>query len=128
MVFKKCLLREKGYVSDFHVDYLHSFISGHSGGSHVAVSQLQVRCRENNYKWNKNSDNFFLYAPQTNCLHYQGLILLDAVDGNNPIPENITMYVITPGQKVNFTIPTLQVVTGLDPVIGNGILKTKKVE
>lgn len=55
---------------------------------------------------------------QTNCLHYQGLILLDAVDGNNPIPENITMYVITPGQKVNFTIPTLQIVTGLDPVVG----------
>uniref|UniRef100_A0A0P6DNC3 Arylacetamide deacetylase n=1 Tax=Daphnia magna TaxID=35525 RepID=A0A0P6DNC3_9CRUS len=89
------LHNQEGYVSDFHVDCLHSFISGHSGGSHVAVSQLQ-----------------------TNCLHYQGLILLDAVDGNNPIPENITMYVITPGQKVNFTIPTLQIVTGLDPVVG----------
>lgn len=55
---------------------------------------------------------------QTNCLNYQGLILLDAVDGNNPIPENITMFVITPGQKVNFTVPTLQIVTGLDPVVG----------
>jgi hypothetical protein len=54
-------------------------------------------------------------------LHYKGLILVDAVDGNNPIPENVTMYVITPGQKVNFTIPTLEIVTGLDPIIGESI-------
>ncbi|EFX74152.1 hypothetical protein DAPPUDRAFT_109234 [Daphnia pulex] len=89
------LHNQEGYISDFHVDYLHSFIGGHSGGSHVAVAQFQ-----------------------TNCLNYQGLILIDAVDGNSPIPENITMFVITPGQKVNFTVPTLQIVTGLDPVIG----------
>lgn len=55
---------------------------------------------------------------QTDCLHYRGLILLNAVDGNSPYPENITLYVITPGQKVNFTVPTLQIVTGYDPVPG----------
>jgi hypothetical protein len=37
------LFEKKGYISDFHVDYLHSFIGGHSGGSHVAVAQFQVR-------------------------------------------------------------------------------------
>lgn len=87
------LKKQEGYVSDFHVDYLHSFLSGHSAGTHVAITQLQK-----------------------NCLNYQGLILIDAVDGNNPIPENVTITVITPGQKVNFTVPTLQIVTGLDPV------------
>lgn len=45
------------------------------------------------------------------------------MDGNNPIPENVTLTVITPGQKVNFTVPTLQIVTGLDPVIGESIAK-----
>nr|CAH0100765.1 unnamed protein product [Daphnia galeata] len=89
------LHNQEGYVSDFHVDYLHSFIGGHSAGNHAAVAQLQ-----------------------TDCLHYQGLILVDAVDGNSPFPENVTKYVITPGEKVNFTIPTLEIVTGLDPVPG----------
>ncbi|XP_057366130.1 uncharacterized protein LOC130686987 [Daphnia carinata] len=89
------LHKQEGYVSDFHVDYLHSFLSGHSAGTHVAVLQFQK-----------------------NCMNYQGLILIDAVDGNSPIPENVTLTVIAPGQKVNFTVPTLQIVTGLDHVIG----------
>ena len=46
------------------------------------------------------------------------MILIDPVDGNSPIPENVTMSVITPGEKVNFTVPALQLVTGFDPVPG----------
>lgn len=52
------------------------------------------------------------------CRNYRGLVLIDPVDGDAPIPENVNMSVITPGQKVNFTLPTLQLVTGLDPVPG----------
>ena len=37
-----CCAYHLGYVSDFHVDYLHSFIGGHSAGNHAAVAQLQV--------------------------------------------------------------------------------------
>ena len=42
---------------------------------------------------------------------------MSPVDGADPfgILDN---FVITPGEKVNFTIPTLQIVTGFDPIPG----------
>ncbi len=43
------LLMILGYDPDFHIDYLHSFIGGHSAGSHVAVTQLQVK-----FQWQIN--------------------------------------------------------------------------
>ncbi len=44
-----------------------------------------------------------------------GQILLSPVDGADPIGLN-PVVAITPGEKVNYTIPTLQIVTGFDPV------------
>ena len=40
---------------------------------------------------------------------------MSAVDGADPFGLN-PLYSITPGVKVNYTIPTLQQVAGLDPV------------
>lgn len=37
------------------------------------------------------------------------------MDGADPLGIN-PVFVITPGEKVNFTVPTMQIVTGLDPI------------
>lgn len=47
---------------------------------------------------------------------------MSPVDGADPYGI-LPLYVITPGEKVNFTIPTLQLVTGFDPI--PGIYKVK---
>jgi chlorophyllase len=84
-----------GYDPDFYIDHHNSFIGGHSAGCHVPVAQLQAH-----------------------CLNFRGQVLLSPVDGADPFGY-IPIAVITPGEKVNFTIPTLQMVVGLDPVPGN---------
>ena len=38
------------------------------------------------------------------------------MDGSYPFDETAS-YAITPGQKVNYTVPTVQLVTGFDPII-----------
>jgi len=54
-------------------------------------------------------------------LNFIGQILLSPVDGADPYGIR-PIFVITPGEKVNYTIPTLQIVTGLDPVPSSIIL------
>ena len=83
------------YDPHFYIDHHNSFIGGHSAGCHVPVAQLQAH-----------------------CLNFRGQILLSPVDGADPLGY-IPIAVITPGEKVNYTIPTLQMVVGLDPVPGN---------
>ena len=51
------------------------------------------------------------------------MVLMSPVDGADPFGI-LQHFVITPGEKVNFTIPTLQIVTGLDPSPGKYILNT----
>jgi len=41
--------------------------------------------------------------------------LYDPVDGADPLGIR-PIFVITPGEKVNFTVPMMQIVTGLDPI------------
>lgn len=52
---------------------------------------------------------------QAHCLNFKGQLLYDPVDGADPLGIN-PVFVITPGEKVNFTVPTMQIVTGLDPI------------
>ena len=73
-------------------------MSGHSAGAHIPVAELQQNCR-----------------------NFKGLMLLNPVDGADPFGI-LPITVITPGEPVNFTIPTLQVVVGLDNVVGNSNL------
>jgi len=88
-------LHLKGFNRQMHVDYLNSFISAHSSGAHVPVAQFLAH-----------------------CLNFKGQILYDPVDGADPLGIR-PIFVITPGEKVNFTVPTMQIVTGLDPIPSN---------
>ena len=53
---------------------------------------------------------------QAHCLNFQGLILLDPVDGGVDIQSMTPYFVITPGELVNFTVPTLEIVAGYDTI------------
>lgn len=86
-------LHKEGYDSELNVDYLNSLFASHSSGSHIALAQLE-----------------------TECLNFRGLVLLSPVDGGDPYGE-LPYFVITPGQKVNFSIPTMQLVAGLDHLV-----------
>ena len=44
-----------------------------------------------------------------------GQVLLSPVDGSYPFDDTAS-YVITPGEKVSYTIPTVQIVNGFDPI------------
>ena len=43
------------------------------------------------------------------------------MDGADPLGIN-PVFVITPGEKVNFTVPTMQIVTGLDPIASSKLI------
>lgn len=88
-------LHLKGFNIRMKVDYLNSFIGAHSAGAHVPVAQFEAH-----------------------CLNFKGQLLYDPVDGADPLGIN-QVFVITPGEKVNFTVPTMQIVCGLDPIASN---------
>lgn len=71
--------------------------AGHSAGAHTVVALLKTE----------------------GCGAFKALVLLDPVDGADPmgiIPE----YCITPGELLNFALPTLHLAAGFDPVPGKG--------
>ncbi|XP_037069016.1 chlorophyllase-2-like [Pollicipes pollicipes] len=75
------------------VDFNRTTMLAHSAGAHVVVSYLERQC-----------------DADTNV---KGLALMSPVDGVDPFGF-IKEYCITPGQKVNFTLPTLVLTAGLD--------------
>ena len=73
-----------------------TLVGGQSAGCHVAGQMLQDRCGR-----------------------AKGLILMDPVDGYDPYGIVTNQNLITPGRKLNFTIPTLLTRSGLDPKKSN---------
>ena len=69
----------------------------HSAGSHVVVSYMEGFCEE-----------------ETSV---KSLVLMSPVDGADPYGI-VDDYCITPGQRVNFTIPALVLTAGLDATKG----------
>lgn len=43
---------------------------------------------------------------------------MSPVDGGDPLGE-LPYFVITPGEKVNFTVPTLELITEFDEVVSS---------
>ncbi|CAG7832824.1 unnamed protein product [Allacma fusca] len=88
-------LRKQGAPDDFSIDFSNSIIMGHSAGNHQNVNFLKL-----------------------SCANFSAQILLSPVDGADPfglIPE----YCITPGEKLNYVMPTLTIQAGLDPKKGS---------
>jgi len=63
----------------------------------------------------------FVKLLEEECSLIQGMALVDPVDGADPWGW-INDYVITPGQLLNFSVPTLILGTGLGPISRHGIL------
>jgi hypothetical protein len=83
-----------GAPQGFSIDFSKSLLVGHSAGNHQNVNFLKETC-----------GNFIAE------------ILLSPVDGADPFGL-IDEFTITPGQKLNFVLPTLTVQAGLDPKRG----------
>lgn len=87
-------LYDEGVPQDVTLDFQTLLAGAHSAGSHVLVSYLKEHCG-----------------------NFKGMQLSSPVDGADPlglIPE----YCITPGETLNFNIPTLHIAAGYDPVPG----------
>jgi len=87
-------LHESGLNSGLELDFDNVIIMGHSSGAHVVVEFLKHHCES-----------------------VRGQILFSPVDGVDPFGL-IHDFAITPGQYVNYALPTLVMVTGLDEVPG----------
>lgn len=49
-------------------------------------------------------------------MNFKGQILLNPVDGGYDFSSMTPYFVITPGEKVNFTVPTLEISAGYDTI------------
>jgi len=87
-------LEEDGIGGGVSFDHRTLFLISHSAGGHVAVEYLKHHCGD-----------------------VKGQILLSPVDGFDPFGL-INMFAITPGQYLNFNLPTLVLMCGLDAVSG----------
>nr|XP_027215328.1 chlorophyllase-1, chloroplastic-like [Penaeus vannamei] len=86
---------QHGVSEEVVVDFGTLLGAGHSAGAHTLVALLKAK----------------------GCGAFKALVLLDPVDGADPmgmIPE----YCITPGEPLNFALPTLHLAAGFDPVPG----------
>ncbi|CAL4166029.1 unnamed protein product, partial [Meganyctiphanes norvegica] len=87
-------LHREGVPEDVHLDMQTLIGGGHSSGAHGIVSYLQETCG-----------------------NFKALILQDPVDGADPYGI-IHDFAITPGEKLNFALPTYHLSAGLDPTTG----------
>ena len=88
-------LQNSGLNPDFHMDFEHTFVMGHSSGNHITINYLKLGCH-----------------------NVKGMVLISPVDGVDPFGF-IQNYCITPGEKLPFATPTLVISSGLDSVPGN---------
>jgi len=72
------------------------FIMGHSAGNHIAVN----------------------YLKRKGCRDFLAAVHLSPVDGTDPFGIIQTEFCITPGQLLNYDLPSLIVMAGLDPIPG----------
>jgi len=73
-----------------HIDNDDVFLMGHSSGSHVIVEYLKHHCNK-----------------------VKGQILFSPVDGLDPFGL-VELFAITPGEYLNYEVPTLVIMAGLD--------------
>ena len=85
-------LRKDARVS---LDHSRSTLACQSAGCRIAVS----------------------FLSEQGCRNFRSLVMISPVDGMDPFGI-IQRFVIQPGEKVPFTIPSLTIATGLDPVPG----------
>ncbi|CAL8118056.1 unnamed protein product [Orchesella dallaii] len=78
------------------LDFTKMVIMGHSAGNHINVN----------------------YLKRKGCRNFVASIHLSPVDGVDPFGIIPGDFCITPGEYVNFNIPTLVVKAGLDPIPG----------
>ncbi|KAG7155453.1 chlorophyllase-2-like [Homarus americanus] len=83
-------LHNSGINDTVHLDLDNLVVGGHSAGAHVQVEYLKSTCGK-----------------------FKGQVFMSPVDG-------LTVFCITPGQTLNYIIPTLHLAAGLDNVPGVG--------
>jgi len=88
------LIETAGSDPGMTLDFERMIIMGHSAGNHINVNYLKQNCR-----------------------NFVANIMLSPVDGADPFGI-IDEYCITPGEFLNFNMPTLVIQAGLDPVPG----------
>merc|ERR1712241_400700 len=95
-------LIEKGFNATFQIDFENTFMFAHSSGNHIITNYMKLGCH-----------------------NVKGISMLSPVDGVDPYGF-VQEYCITPGEKLNFEVPTLIMTSGLDgiPGISNTGLKS----
>ncbi|XP_042887636.1 chlorophyllase-2-like [Penaeus japonicus] len=87
-------LHHNGVHEDVHLDLDNLAVGGHSAGAHVLVEYLKAGCGK-----------------------FKAQVLMSPVDGVDAAGL-IPIFCITPGQTLNYAIPTLHLAAGLDSVGG----------
>jgi hypothetical protein len=80
----------------YYPDFNKMFFIGHSAGNHIGVN----------------------YFKRKGCRNFLANIHLSPVDGTDPFGVIDGDFAITPGQLLNYEIPSLVVKAGLDPIPG----------
>ena len=91
-----------GFNANFQIDFENTFLFAHSSGNHIITNYMKLGCH-----------------------NVKGISMLSPVDGVDPYGF-VQEYCITPGEKLNFEVPTLIMTSGLDGIPGNETLKGKK--
>jgi len=91
-------LHKDGFNSGLHLDFEKVVLMGHSAGSHVIVEYLKHHCNK-----------------------VKGQIIFSGVDGFDPFGL-VDLFAITPGQYLNYAVPTLVMMAGLDNTPGTNII------
>lgn len=87
-------LEQDGVAENLVLDHRTKYLLGHSSGAHVVVAYLTHHCGD-----------------------VKGQILFSPVDGFDPFGW-IPNYIIQPGEYLNYALPTLILMAGLDSVSG----------
>merc|ERR1719312_445041 len=87
-------LHHDGFNSGMHMDNENVVLMGHSAGGHSIVEYLKHHCHK-----------------------VKAQLLFSPVDGVDPFGL-IDLFAITPGEYLNYDIPTLVIMAGLDPIPG----------
>jgi len=87
-------LIEKGFNANFQIDFENTFMFAHSSGNHIITNYMKLGCH-----------------------NVKGISMLSPVDGVDPYGF-VQEYCITPGEKLNFEVPTLIMTSGLDGIPG----------
>lgn len=99
------------------MNFSFEFIMAHSMGGHVICEYMKAGCG-NVEGSNQGYISLLLYF--TICFRLIGMILLSPVDGVDEIGM-IDNFCTTPGEKLNFDLPTLIMPAGLDGVPGKDV-------